>query len=206
MEVAEEQEVLSPDSQMYRYKPKEMTGDEEILDKEVDMYNEYNKSQKKKQKDEYDKLISNLLKKSKDYIGIPYVWGGETTRGMDCSAFVRSLYSNFGFKLPRVSRDQSKVGELIPRDKLKVGDLLFFDTRNYRDKSDITTPSKAHEYAQKMEDGFVPNTVSHVGMYIGNNKMIHASSGHGYITEDSLESNYYKTRFLFARRIIPDEY
>lgn len=187
------------------YEPKQYV-QTEILEKEVDAYNKYNESKKKKNANEYNESIQALLAKSKEYIKIPYVWGGETRKGMDCSAFVRDLYSNFGYKLPRVSKDQSKVGKLVQRNELKPGDLLFFDTRSPRDLSDITTPSKEKEYAQKMEKGFVPNTVSHVGMYIGGDMMIHASSGHGYITEDSLDSNYFKSRFLFARRIIPDEY
>lgn len=185
----------------------------EILVKEVDEYNRYNedmarKREEEKRREEIKKKReeesegSKLLAKSKDYLGVPYVWGGESrTKGLDCSAFVRDLYSQFGYKLPRVSRDQAKVGKLVSRSELKKGDLLFFDTRSARNLNDIKTPTEELELAAKLEKGFIPNKVSHVGIYIGEGKMIHASSGNGYVIEAELK-DYYKNRFLHARRII----
>ncbi len=137
------------------------------------------------------------------YLGIPYVWGGTSgTRGLDCSGFVQLVYKELGYNLPRVSRDQAKYGLLVSRQELLPGDLLFFDTTNYRDSSDITTPTKEMQYAIQVETGQVYNTVSHVGIYAGEGIMIHASSGDGMIAYADLNSNYYKNRFLWARRVI----
>lgn len=145
---------------------------------------------------------AQVLEKSKDYLGIPYVWGGTSSSGLDCSGFVQSLYRQFGYNLPRTSKEQSKVGKLVSRQELLPGDLLFFDTTNDRNSSDITTPSLEMSYAIEVAQGTKTNVVSHVGMYIGNGKMIHASSGDGYITYADLNVSYYKNRFMNARRII----
>ncbi len=145
---------------------------------------------------------AQILEKSKDYLGIPYVWGGTSSSGLDCSGFVQSLYRQFGYNLPRTSKEQSKVGKLVSRQELLPGDLLFFDTTNARNSSDITTPSLEISYAIEVANGTKTNVVSHVGMYIGNGKMIHASSGDGYITYADLNVSYYKNRFMNARRII----
>lgn len=150
-------------------------------------------------------LVEEVLGYAESCLGTPYVWGGTRKgSGMDCSGFVQYVYSQVGYKLPRVSADQSKVGKLVKRTELKVGDLLFFDTTNYRDRSDITTPEKECEYAEQVASGYAPNVVSHVGMYVGNNMMIHAASGSGYVRYETIESDYYKVRFINARRLIKD--
>lgn len=149
-------------------------------------------------------IIQKWQEISESLIGVPYVWGGTTLNGMDCSGYVQYVYRELGYKLPRVSRDQSKVGTLVSRTELKKGDLLFFDTTNPRDSSDIKTPTEEMQYAEQASMGFVPTNVSHVGMYIGNGKMIHASSGDGIITYADLNSPYYINRFLHARRILSE--
>lgn len=135
-------------------------------------------------------------------INTPYVWGGTTTSGMDCSGFSQYVMSMLGYSIPRVSYNQSEYGQLVSRTQLRVGDLLFFDTTNPRDPSDIKTPTEEMLQAYLMEEDYVPNTVSHVGIYMGNGIMAHASSGDGKIVYTDLNLSYYKNRFINARRII----
>lgn len=144
-----------------------------------------------------DKVLSEAQK----YLNIPYVWGGTTLNGMDCSGFTLYVYKQLGVILPRVSAEQSKYGVLVSRHELRPGDLLFFDTRNSRDSNSIKTPAQEMLYAIEVENNFKPNLTTHVGIYVGNGIMIHASSGDGYITYADLNTNYYKNRFLNARRI-----
>lgn len=151
----------------------------------------------------YNSKLNSLDEISKDLIGTPYVWGGTTPyKGMDCSGYTQYVMKQLGYNIPRVSRDQSKYGTLVSRTSLRKGDLLFFDTTNPRDASDIKTPTQELQYAQQAEDGYKPTNVSHVGIYMGNGVMLHASSGDGIITYADLNSTYYKNRFLHARRVI----
>ena len=86
----------------------------------------------------------SVLEYAKKFLGVPYVYGGTTPGGFDCSGFVKYVYANFGIDLPRVTYDQMKVGVAVSTDNLQVGDLLFF------------------------RDG------GHVGIYAGNGTYIHA--------------------------------
>lgn len=113
----------------------------------------------------------------KRWIGTPYSWGG--TRmwdGTDCSGFVQTLYQSFGVELPRTAREQFGIGLYAPRTYLRPGDLVFFST---------TRPGP-----------------SHVGIYTGDGKFIHASSGTGWVTINSLHEPYYMKRYIGARRVI----
>lgn len=111
-----------------------------------------------------------------DWLGTPYYFGGTTDRGIDCSAFTRQIfYSSAKILLPRTAKEQIKVGMPVKRDKLEFGDLVFFHTRR-------------HAY------------VSHVGIYLGDNLFAHSSSRYG-VTVSSLESKYYSSRFIGARRL-----
>ncbi|MEO0249971.1 MAG: NlpC/P60 family protein [candidate division WOR-3 bacterium] len=116
-----------------------------------------------------------ILRTALSLRGQPYRYGGTTSRGFDCSGFTRYLYSKYGRNLPHSSAAQARVGKPVPKHHLRPGDLVFFRTRGRR--------------------------ISHVGVYIGNGKFIHASSARGRVRVDSLEKGYYKKRYAGARRM-----
>lgn len=122
------------------------------------------------------RTAEGLIATAKDQMGIGYRYGGTSRAGFDCSGFVTFVFAKHGVKLPRTSLAMSGVGEKIARDKLQPGDLVFFFTTR-------------------------ANRVSHVGIYIGNNKFIHASSGGGSVRIDSLSKDYYNKRYAGARRV-----
>jgi cell wall-associated NlpC family hydrolase len=117
---------------------------------------------------------------AKQLLGIRYVWGATGPNKFDCSGFTQKVYRKVGINLPRVSREQAKVGRYIPYEKLKRGDMVFFAT-NRKDSTRVT----------------------HVGIYLKNGKFIHASSGSKKVVITDFEKkHYYKTHFLWGRRII----
>jgi peptidoglycan DL-endopeptidase LytE len=120
-----------------------------------------------------------LVKVAKSFMGAPYKLGGESVKGLDCSAFVKKIYDIFDVQLPRCAREQYRVGNKINRDRLVVGDLVFFKTRRYA------------KYP------------THVGIYIGDGNFIHSSSGYGKIGVkiDSLASDYYTRAYVGATRV-----
>lgn len=128
--------------------------------------------------------IDGILSEANTYIGTPYRFGGMTRSGIDCSAFVLSVYgSATGINLPRISSVQAQEGERVEREQLEKGDLLFFQTRGSR--------------------------ISHVGIVQeitpeGEIKFIHASTSKG-VTISSLNEKYWGLRFRFAKRILTNE-
>jgi cell wall-associated NlpC family hydrolase len=118
---------------------------------------------------------SAIIATAKKYIGVPYVWGGSTPSGFDCSGFVQYVFKAHGIQLPRTSKQQYGVGTYVSKSNLKAGDLVFFDTEG--------------------------NGVSHLGIYIGNNQFIHASSSKGVIIT-SLSNTYWAPRYYGAKRIL----
>ncbi|MDI6743069.1 MAG: LysM peptidoglycan-binding domain-containing protein [Smithella sp.] len=115
-----------------------------------------------------------LVKVATEFIGAPYRLGGSSVKGLDCSSFVQKIYRIFDVKLPRVAREQSRVGVTIDREELAEGDLVFFHTNR---------------------------SFGHVGIYIGNDEFVHASSKRKVVRIDSLNSPYYQKRFQRAVRI-----
>ena len=109
------------------------------------------------------------------WLGTPYRWGGATRRGVDCSAFVQQLMrSTFDIELPRTTATQIHRGERIPKADLVPGDLVFFRRRGVR----------------------------HVGVYMGNDEFVHASSSRG-VTVSKLSSAYYTRHYWHSRRVLP---
>ena len=108
------------------------------------------------------------------FLGAPYRWGGASVTGVDCSGFVKKIYQFFNINLPRTAFEQSLVGLRVKRSELVAGDLLFFNTRR---------------------------RLGHVGIYIGNNKFIHASSLKRRVYVDNLNMPYFDKRFVRAVRL-----
>jgi cell wall-associated NlpC family hydrolase len=123
-----------------------------------------------------------LMKEIVNLLGNPYRYGGmNAVRGLDCSAFVGTVYSRaLGVRLPRSSNEQFGTGVKIRKNDMKVGDLVFFKTRRKR------------------------APVSHVGIYIGGNYFAHASTHHGVIISP-LDDGYYNKTFVGARRLLNSE-
>jgi len=131
---------------------------------------------------QYDtqKLKREIEANAKRLLGIRYVWGATGPNKYDCSGFTQKIYRDAGIKIPRVSRDQAKVGNYVSYANLRKGDMVFFDT-------------------QKRKTG----KVTHVGIYLGRGNFIHASSGAKKIVIYNFNrKSFYKKRFLWGRRVI----
>jgi hypothetical protein len=123
-----------------------------------------------------DYIRNDIVTTAQKYIGIPYKWGGESPRtGFDCSGLTMTVYRLNGLQLPRSSKAQFQAGRPINHSQLLKGDLVFFATSG-------------------------GGKVSHVGIYVGDNKFLHAPGKYRKIRTSSLSSEYYKSRYLGARR------
>ncbi len=120
-------------------------------------------------------MAQRVLRVASRYLGRAYRYGGSSARGFDCSGFALYVYRSVGIHLPHSARAQAKLGKPVARHQLQPGDLVFFRTRGRH--------------------------ISHVGIYIGNGKFIHASSARGRVRIDSLDKGYYKQRYAGARRL-----
>jgi len=126
------------------------------------------------------KIEDEIEWNAKELLGRKYVWGATGPINYDCSGFTQKIYDDLGIKLPRISREQAKEGELVSFEELKKGDLVFFQTNKRK-----------------------PGKVTHVGIYLGKGDFIHASSGAKKIVICNFEKDcFYKKRFLWARRVI----
>lgn len=126
---------------------------------------------------------SEIISTAIAFLDIPYIWAANGPTSFDCSGFTKYVFKEHGLTIPRYSGHQAKVGTKVTYAELKVGDLVFFDT----DK----------KYKKK---------VNHVGIYIGDNKFIHASSAKKKVVITSFKKKrFYKKRFLWGQRVIKDD-
>jgi len=112
------------------------------------------------------------------FLGTPYLWGGATPGGFDCSGLIQYVYKSVGVNLPRTTMDQVKVGTSVSMANLQRGDLVFFKT-----------------------NAAVPNQASHAGIYVGNNKFMQSPKT-GDVVKISELTGYYKERFITGKRVI----
>lgn len=123
-------------------------------------------------------LGQSLVQSAFGYLGVPYVWGGNTASGIDCSGFVKAVYAAHGLTLPRHSGDQAQVGYDVPKgdwSRWVPGDRMYFACHHPE--------------------------IDHTGMYIGDGRFIHASMGHGQaVAIDRVDGAYYAGHLVCVRR------
>lgn len=113
-----------------------------------------------------------------DVLGTPYLWGGTTTKGFDCSGFIQYVFKKLDVTLPRTTKSQAKEGTKVEQEDLRTGDLVFFNT-----------------------DG---TGISHAGIYMGDGQFSHSSASKG-VQISKLSEKYYVERYVTARRILSDD-
>jgi cell wall-associated NlpC family hydrolase len=124
---------------------------------------------------------ARVLRTADQYVGVPYVWGGNTPKGFDCSGFTKYVFAKNGVTLPRTSREQARAGDGVPLDfdALRAGDLLLF-----------AEPGEA---------------ISHVAIYVGSGQIIHASQAMGevnYLDLDGSRGAWYVQNLVAVRRTL----
>ncbi|HVY06832.1 MAG TPA: C40 family peptidase [Burkholderiales bacterium] len=112
---------------------------------------------------------------AKEMLGKPYKYAGDTPDGFDCSGLVKYSYGRAGIYMPRDTQSQRKMSVLVSTHGLREGDLLFFDQEGKKN--------------------------SHVGMYLGKRRFIHAPSSGDKVRTDSLDAEFWKKHFVEARRV-----
>lgn len=153
-------------------------------------------------------LSSIVVRYALEELDKPYVYASTGPQSYDCSGLTYSVFAKAGISIPRVSSDQGISGESVERDLLMPGDLIFFDTRNSNDETDISVDTSDLISLFPSEESvgvaeFVPRKVTHVGIYVSEGKFIHASSGSEMkVVISELSNKYYNQRYLFAKRYI----
>lgn len=118
-------------------------------------------------------IAARLTKSAMRFLGVPYVFGGTTSRGFDCSGYVQHVFAMMGIQLPRTADAQYDVGHKVKQ--IKPGDLVFFQTYT--------------------------SGPSHVGIYLGHGRFVHSSSSHG-VEVSELHDAYWSARYLGAKRVL----
>ncbi|MGA9212317.1 C40 family peptidase [Kaistella sp.] len=132
----------------------------------------------------FSQKIDNILAEAETYLGTPYRYGGMTRKGIDCSAFVLSVFgATAGMSLPRVAASQAQEGEKVEKDNLQKGDLVFF----------------SHGKGRISHVGIVENVTED-----GEVKFIHAATSKGVMIS-SLDDSYWGPKFRFAKRVLSQD-
>jgi murein DD-endopeptidase len=119
---------------------------------------------------------AGIVSLAEQMLGVPYRWGGRTPAGFDCSGLVQYTFERAGYRVPRTSREQHRAASPVPIGEARPGDLVFF-----------------------AESG----RVSHVGIYVGDGRFIHAPSEGQRVKVSSIREDWYRQRFAGAGRILP---
>ena len=124
------------------------------------------------------KKPKQIIRSAEKYIGTPHCMGGTTKKCLDCSGLIFVSFTSNKISIPRKSQDQARYGRIIfDKDQLKKGDLVFF-TKSYES----------------------PDYITHVGIYLGNNRFIHASTSRGVIVTP-MQNSWWSERFVFGTRV-----
>ena len=123
--------------------------------------------------------INTVLSTAHSLLGTPYVWGGESLEegGFDCSGFTQYVYKQVGYNLNRVSSDQARQGTTVSRQNLQPGDLVFYSFEG-------------------------TSNINHVGLYLGNNKMMHSPKAGDVVRIVDMSTSYWESRLVTAKRLI----
>ena len=189
--------IVAEEGDFYKIQYQNITGyiaKSLISDTAVEVTSRSNSTERKTQTEEAEVKSSNeqavvtsqisssggeqVAELAKQYVGYSYTYGGTNPNsGFDCSGFAQYIYSSCGYSIGRTGSQQLGYGSAVSRDELSVGDLLFFNNTS---------------------DG----SVGHVGIYIGNNMMVHAANSRRGVTTDTIGSGYYNNYYYTARRIV----
>ena len=196
-----------------RKREEEKKKQEELRKKEQELKEQKRKEEEKKATEEAEKekntqvSASDMTNYAKTLLGVPYVWGGTSSSGFDCSGFVQKVYNKFDINLKRTTYDQITQGTSVKLENIKENDLVFFDTRaayNLAKKNNITSVDSLSDViineSEKNIKVLYPTEPTHVGIYIGDGKIIHASSSKKQTVIDTLDNGYFKERIVDIRR------
>lgn len=132
------------------------------------------------QDDDLDSVSDRLVNHGMSYVGVRYRFGGTTREtGLDCSGLMLNVFKHEGVSLPRRSADMARLGIRIEKRDLQPGDLVFFNTRK--------------------------QPFSHVGLYLGEGRFLHAPSSGGKVRVDNMNERYWVARYNGARRLLKDD-
>lgn len=119
--------------------------------------------------------FNSLYNTAKSYMGVPYKWGGTTAAGFDCSGYTQFVFKKNNISIPRTTGSQYSTGKAVAKSNLQPGDLVFFNTSG--------------------------RGVSHVGIFVGNNNFIHASTSKGVMVSSIYDPYYWGSRYIGAKRV-----